>query len=724
MMWEPHRIGLYTATVIITIFAVPSSTLAQRVPWSHPDGTTHWYEVVASPGGITWIEASEAAITEGGYLATLTSEEENNFVFDLIDRGDFWYERPNGQLAGPWIGGHQPPGSPEPGTNWQWVTGEPVLYSNWTAGEPNELNGSGQNRIHFGEDDSIRVNSWDDVNEHSPDIHGYVMEFSSTPRTVGLILNKDGAAEGYTLFAPLSYGTTYLIDIEGRLVRTWDSAYPPGNVAYLLENGNLLRTATLHPWGHPTFHAGGSGGRIEEYTWEGSLAWEFEYSDLQHLAHHDVEKLPNGNVLMIAWEYKSSEEAIEAGRNPDLMFGGELWPDHIIEVEPVGQNGGNIVWEWHVWDHLIQDYDSTKANYGVVADHPERIDINYAPWAGPDWNHFNSIDYNEAFDQIIVSVLTFSEIWVIDHSTTIEEAAGREGGRSGRGGDILYRWGNPEAYDAGVPKERKLFSQHDAQWIEPGLPGDGDMVVFNNGNARPEGVYSTVDEIVPPVSEYGNYELEPGSPFGPEEPVWTYIADNPGDFYSDHISGAQRQSNGNTLICEGSSGTFFEVTSLGDFVWAYVNPVTNDGPVWQGDIILEGKNSVFRAYRYPPDYPGFDGRDLTPGDPIELYPPTGIGTPENGFPRTFVLRQNYPNPFNPQTVISYELPAADHVRLKIYNVLGQRIRTLIDRYQTEGLYSVVWDGRDDRGERVASGVYFYRLQTSDRTEIRKSLLLK
>ena len=119
-------------------------------------------------------------------------------------------------------------------------------------------------------------------------------------------------------------------------------------------------------------------------------------------------------------------------------------PDHVIEVEPNGSSGGNIVWEWHVWAHLIQDYDPAKDNYGVVEDHPELIDINFmAISAGKDLNHINAIDYNEEFDQILLTSAGQDEIWVIDHSTTTEESAGHTGGTSGKGGDLLYRWGNP-----------------------------------------------------------------------------------------------------------------------------------------------------------------------------------------------------------------------------------------------------------------------------------------
>ena len=452
-------------------------------------------------------------------------------------------------------------------------------------------------------------------------------------QTVGLFVNEASAFEGYTLFAPQQYTTTYLIDNDGLLVHSWESAYTPGNAAYLLESGNLLRTGFPGPDANPVFHGGGQGGVVQEIAWDGTVVWEFEYSSTQHMSHHDVEYMPNGHVLMIAWEYKSRAEAIAAGRKPGMISDGQLWPDHIIEVAPQGTSGGTIVWEWHVWDHLVQDFDPSKANYGVVSQNPELIDINYSMGGGTgqgkaDWNHINSVDYNEELDQIVVSVHELNEIWIIDHSTTTEEAAGHAGGNSGMGGDLLYRWGNPRAYGRGGSADQQFFGQHDAQWIEAGNPGEGNILVYNNGMKRPDGAYSTVEEIVPPVDGSSNYELEFGAAYGPDEPTWIYQASNPFDFYSQNISGAERMPNGNTLICAGAGGTLFEVTPEGETVWEYISPVTEDGPVEQGDPFLSfpygygPSNAVFKIRRYAPDYPGLEGQILTPGDPVETYPTT------------------------------------------------------------------------------------------------------
>jgi hypothetical protein len=287
-------------------------------------------------------------------------------------------------------------------------------------------------------------------------------------------------------------------------------------------------------------------------------------------------------------------------------------------------DSGIIVWEWHVWNHLIQDFDSTKANYGVVADHPELINLNYVGRDGrADWNHVNTVKYNAEFDQIIISPNAFSELWVIDHSTTTAEAAGHTGGTYGKGGDLLYRWGNPRVYNRGTTANQQLFSQHDTQWIGPGLPGEGNILVFNNGGGRPGGNASSVDEIVPPVDAFGFYYIDPDSAFGPETPVWSYMAPVPTTFFSGFMGGCQRFANGNTLITETSKGRIFEVTPDTAIVWEYIVPVIISGPTVQGDALPGGfggtANNIFKARRYLPDYPGFQGLTLTPGDPIEIY---------------------------------------------------------------------------------------------------------
>jgi hypothetical protein len=269
---------------------------------------------------------------------------------------------------------------------------------------------------------------------------------------------ESNTIDGQILFAPINGVTTYLIEPDGTVNHTWTSTFLPGESVRWLGDGTILRSIKTEVHGY-----GGVGGGVQKVRWDGLIEWDYRYNTNGDLSHHDVFPLPNGNVLIIAWETKTGAEAIEAGRDPASFIGDTFMPVHIIEVKPTGPTSGDIIWEWHAWDHLIQDFDSSNENYGTVEQHPELIDINFG--TNPvlsDWLHTNSIAYNKNFNQIMISVHNFNEIWVIDHSTATEEAAGHTGGDSGKGGDLLYRWGNPAAYRRGAADDQKLFGQHDA----------------------------------------------------------------------------------------------------------------------------------------------------------------------------------------------------------------------------------------------------------------------
>jgi len=452
--------------------------------------------------------------------------------------------------------------------------------------------------------------------------------------TVGLVFCDERASEGYTLFAPIPSNTTYLIDHEGRLVHTWTSPgeHRPALSAYLLPDGDLLRTANIAASSPGNFSGGGTGGKLERISWGGELEWSWEYSSETFISHHDIEPMPNGNILMIAWEERTEAEAIQAGRNPEIASdspGGQnnVWPDHIIEVEPVGNDSANIVWRWHAWDHLIQDYDPSKDNYGVVADHPERININYAGGTGnaagrADWMHCNGIDYNPVLDQIAISCRSMHEIYIIDHSTTTEEAAGSIGGNSGKGGDILYRWGNPQVYHQGLSSDQQLFGQHDVNWIPEGHPHAGSLSLFNNGNDRYPS-YSSVEILSPPTDESGNYTIQSNGTYGPNAPDWSW---NLGEvMYSGSISGVDMLPNGNMVVTHGTKGTLLEVDSSGEVVWTYINPVGPNGPYNQSEPVPPGQragttaNAVFKAHHISATHPALLNRTLTPLEYVENW---------------------------------------------------------------------------------------------------------
>ena len=453
----------------------------------------------------------------------------------------------------------------------------------------------------------------------------YHVQSASTTQTMGLFLNTTNAWPGYTLMAPMHHTNTYLINNAGEVVHMWTSTYEPGRSAYLMTNGHLFRAGMVKQGGPST--GGGEGGRVEEYDWDGNLVWEIDYFSPTYIHHHDFNVLPNGNVLLLVAEKKTLAEVIAAGFNTNLLDAsiltqGYMLPDCLVEVTPTRPYGGTVVWEWHLWDHMIQDYDPTKNNYGVVAAHPERIDVNGTGIKIPQfWNHVNGIDHNVQLDQVMLSIRGNSELFVIDHQTTTAQAAGTNGGRYNTGGDILYRWGNPQQYNRGTSANQVLFQQHHTHWIETNCPGAGNILVFNNGIGRG---YSTINEIVPPVDAAGNYSLSAGAAFGPSAPAWTYVSSPPTNFYSAEISGAQRLPNGNTLICEGIKGNLFEVTAAGQTVWRYLCPVTST-ILTQGDSIPvdpartdQFMNAVFRVSRYSTNYAGLIGRDLTPQGTIEL----------------------------------------------------------------------------------------------------------
>ena len=433
---------------------------------------------------------------------------------------------------------------------------------------------------------------------------------AAAQQTVGLFQNTAASFDGFTLIGNISSQTTHLIDNCGRVVNSWESAYAAGASCYLLDNGDIIRCGKIES---SVFIGGGIGGIVERFSWDGELVWSMEFANDTLHQHHDIAPMPNGNVLVLAWSMRSPETAASVGD----IDGEMLWPETVLEIEPIGGDSGAVVWSWNTWDHLVQNVDSTLPNFAEPADSPGRFDVNYTSTGGTvssgDWQHMNAIDYNPGLDQIMLSSKRWNEIYIIDHSTTTAEASGASGGTAGHGGDLLYRWGNPLTYGRGTDADKLLFGQHNPNWIT-----NETVLLFNNGQNRPDGNYSTADEFTLPLQADGTYLLEDDDVYGPETLDWRYPEIGSDNFFSPRISSAQRLPNGNTLICEGTKGHTFEVTPEGEIVWDYITAQTSDGPMTQGDEV--NGNGTFRATRYAADYSAFSGRDLTPGDPVELEP--------------------------------------------------------------------------------------------------------
>lgn len=459
------------------------------------------------------------------------------------------------------------------------------------------------------------------------------------------------AVEEYTLFNVMREKFSTLIDKNGDVVHEWPSEYTVGYVAYMTQNGVIYR-ACSDPDGQ--MNGGGSAGIVQKVDWDGTVLWEYTYSTSDVRTHHDIEVMPNGNVLLIAWETKSAAEAIQAGR---VSASRDLWMDHIIEVKQTGPKTGEIVWEWHFWDHLIQDVDDTKDNYGVVKDHPELLDINYGASSSSDWIHSNGIDYNEKLDQIVISSHTLDEFYVIDHSTTTEEAKGHSGGKRKKGGDILYRWGNPEAYGRGTSSSYTFDVLHDASWIPDGLNDGGKFMMFNNGTKSQA---SSIDIIDAPVDNDGNYTINATEAFGPAEPCWSY---NKSGFYSNHLGSAERLPNGNTLICEATEGYFFEIDPQKNEVWNYSIGSMGQAP---------------QCHRYTEDNVGIKEKISSEKAKTSLY--------------------NMPNPFSMSTKIFFDNPQKN-ARIQIFSLNGKELLN-----KNVKLNSFVWDAT-----KQPAGVYVLKI---------------
>ena len=488
---------------------------------------------------------------------------------------------------------------------------------------------------------------------------------------------RAAAYQGYTLYSTNNTNRVYLINGAGTAVRTWTCSRSGGYASYMLEDGSILRTAMAGT----ALNGGGAQGAIQRYSAAGVLLWDWTYATATYRSHHDIEPLPNGNVLLIAWETKTAAQAVAAGLDVSLA----MWPDHIVEVQPTGATTGAIVWQWHAWDHLIQDHDAAQANYGVVADHPELLDINMGTivggLGGGDWMHVNSLSYNPELDQIAFTSHTLDEVYVIDHGTTTAEAAAHSGGRYGKGGDILYRWGCPSNYRASGAQVFDVV--HCAWWVPAGMPGAGHLMAYNN---RESVGTSMVVELDLPSDGAGNYTRTPGAAYGPPGAIWSFTASW---FFSNHLGGCQRLPNGNTLVVESTTAHLAQVDAAGVVQWE-----------------VQTTGEIPRALVYGMDYPG-----------LMAYGLSAVDDAAGAVPAQSRLAGVAPNPFNPRTTIRYELAAAGPARVALYDARGCRLRVLADGEQTAGAHELVLEA-----EGLASGVYFCRLEAGGVIDTRKIVL--
>lgn len=486
--------------------------------------------------------------------------------------------------------------------------------------------------------------------------------------TVGLLEYTESVSDAYTLFTPLASASTFLIDNCGNKINEWDGLQMDNsNLAKLGEDGILYRSS---------FNS------LYKISWDNEPLWSFNLSDLDLLRHHDFEILPNGNFLFIASALYPIQDMIEKGRTPAGVGGGgngTFKVDGIYELRPIGTNDAELVWSWNFFDHLVQDFDETKENFDDVANQPRRLDVNFNGEAGTafDWLHCNGIDYHRELDQIIVSSRSTCELYIIDHSTTTEEAASSTGGNFGLGGDFLWRWGNPIAYDMGTEEDQQFWEQHDPKWIQNGFPNEGKITLFNNlfnFNFEPgDQPFSNV-HILDPNATNGIYPMNPNGTFQPIETEFTYTGVvNGNNMWSNIMSNVQAMSNGNLFVSQGTTGEMFEINQEKELVWVYQNPVRNfiyD----QGSDPDQLANSVdiFIVTKYPVDYQGFNGLDVSPSDILENENEVSV------FCNNIVTTNSpqiesidiFPNPTSDFLTIKTALP---NYTVTLFNVFGNRL---------------------------------------------------
>ncbi len=358
---------------------------------------------------------------------------------------------------------------------------------------------------------------------------------------------------GLTLYSNSGSQIAYLIDTNSTVVKTWNfTGGGTGYSTHLAPGGDLYRTVTTTN----VLSGGGMTGKIQKWSYSGTLLWDYTYSSSTYCMHHDHCVMPNGNVLIISYDVKSAATVTAAGGTNNIT----IWAEKILELQPTGLNTANIVWQWNVWDHLVQNVNSSLANYQTsIVNNPQLLNINYA--LQKDWMHMNGIDYNPILDQIVVSSHNLNEWYVIDHSTTTAQAAGHTGGNGGKGGDFLYRWGNPFAYQGG--SSSVLNVTHDAHWIPEGSPNAGYLAGINNKGIIAPTSQTTVDRISPPRSDY-NYTITIGSPFTPA----SYTSRHVSPSYTSNMGSSDQFPNGNQMVCLATSGYIYEVDPSNTVIWS------------------------------------------------------------------------------------------------------------------------------------------------------------
>ncbi len=496
--------------------------------------------------------------------------------------------------------------------------------------------------------------------------------------TVGLLYSDNSeVSDGYLLYSPASSNKAYLIDNCGFVVNEWtfngSSNY---SGTYLLEDGSICKLNLANGYGGAAAYGDAC---FERRDWDNNLMWSYCGTGRYEGIHSDLYHLPNGNFLALVQDPHSASEAIAQGVNPNNV-GFSFNTESVVEFSPIGTNDAEVVWEWHLFDHLVQDFDPTKPNYGNLADFPHRYDANMMGSNA----HFNGMHYIEERDHIVFSSWKDSEIFIIDHGTNSYEAAGPAG-------DFLWRWGRPGNYDA--PGSQMLSGQHNPKFIPDSYAVHGGKIsVFNNGYFGAPGSGSCIiNPIYDPVTN--TYAMGSNGAFLPEDFDFVWAGEVfPGDNMSSGImGGTDVRPNGNIISCEATTGRFSESTPNGDVVWIYQSPDGGGGIANQGQNV---NSSVYKVAKYKSDYVGLVG-NLQPTGLVEnenTLSTICLGSSSDAALDVFTTSIANINTFGCGTVIEPEV--------QIFNIGSDDITAMEIEYSVNGgaVSSYSWTGTITNGD--------------------------
>ena len=415
----------------------------------------------------------------------------------------------------------------------------------------------------------------------------YALATRSTAQTVyptgTTIYDPDKSWNGFTVLSPLGTPAVLVIDMNGNVVKRWEDVNnSAGGPARVLPGGIVMSASGARPPHQESL-------ALIRRDFDGKDLWQFSRSEQiatreggmvwSARQHHDwqldsfpagyysPENTPNvnsGNTLILTHTDRMQPKVA------DVMLG----DDRLIEVSSKGE----IVWDWVASDHIDELGFAPDARSAIKAARSfnkargsyDWLHVNSATYVGPNqW--FDKGDMRFAPNNVIISSREASLLAIV-----------------GRDGKIVWRLGPDFSASKELRAIRQIIGQHHAHLIPKGLPGAGNLLVFDNGGSSG---YGFANPIAPDgVGAFARatsrvLEINPVT----LELVWSYT--NP-RFFSTNISSAQRLLNGNTLITAGAGGRLFEVTKEGTIVWEYMFPMfAGAGP--------NPSNAVYRAYRIP-----------------------------------------------------------------------------------------------------------------------------